>query len=129
MGNSPHKMNHKRNKNIRNISKDDYIPDDNHLKPKDYQDDEPPSDFDGQKRTRYTRSKSHLDSMKDGMQQKKSKFHSKRAKFQNPDEVDYETEPESIHVEGAKWIQVVKMQAIDRAKKLKKRLERYFGKR
>ncbi len=129
MRNSPHNMQHKRRKNVRDIAKEDYIPDDNVPKPNNYTADAPPENLEGQKKKRYKRRKSQLNSLKEGMQEKKAKLHSKRAKFQNPDEVDYETEPESVHVEGAKWKQVIRSQTLDRAKKLKNRLERYFGKK
>ncbi|CCB88458.1 hypothetical protein [Simkania negevensis] len=43
----------------------------------------------------------------------------------SPSEVDWETEPESIHKEGEHWIRTVQKQTLDAAGRLQKKLQKF----
>lgn len=108
MKNSQHKMNHKRNKLVRK-----------NMRPP-YNTGEEPHNIDNlKKENREKKLSQELDSLNRNMKRKKAKCcKKKRSKRQNSSEVDYKTEPEHIHLEGTRWMQVVRKQAIDRGKRL-----------
>ncbi len=119
MKNSQHKMNHKRNKLVRKNMRPPYTPDEephniDNLK-KHYH----KPGLDPKKEKREENLSRELDSLSKNMKRKKAKCcKKKRSKRQNSNEVDYETEPEHIHFEGTRWMQVVCKQTIDRGKRL-----------
>jgi len=43
----------------------------------------------------------------------------------SPSEVDWETEPESIHKEGEHWMKTVQKQTLDTAGRLQKKLQKF----
>ena len=51
---------------------------------------------------------------------------SKRKSHQtSPDDVTWETEPESIHQEGEHWIKTLQKQTLNSARRLQKKLQRF----
>ena len=49
----------------------------------------------------------------------------KKTYVTSPSEVDWETEPESIHKEGEHWIRTVQKQTLDAAGRLQKKLQKF----
>lgn len=103
MQNSPHHINHKRNKEIRQTSRASYS-----------------KNSPDQKKNLLAKASSHIKSLAESMKQKKSKLHSKRSRFQNPEEVDHRTVPESVTKMNAKKLAMYKYYTLSKAKSLYK---------
>lgn len=108
MQNSPHHTNHQRNKEIRQTTRASYR-----------------KNFSQQKKNIIGKVSSHLKSLAESMKQKKSKNYSKRSRFQNPDEVDHRTVPESVTKMNRRKIGMYKYYTLEKAKSLYK----YFSKK
>ncbi|MDX8430355.1 MAG: hypothetical protein SNF33_00895 [Candidatus Algichlamydia australiensis] len=119
MKNSPHKYNHKRNKLVRQNMKPPYTPDSEPHNLENIEKHYQKPSLDPKKAALEKHLSQEIDSMKKGMRRKKAKlFKKKRSKRQNSNEVEYETEPEHIHFEGTRWMEVVRKQTIDHGKRL-----------
>jgi len=131
MGKSPNHLRKMGRKKIRETTRNEYIPDDITPKPKKILHGMPSNDLSHQKKAMFEKQKSQLTSFQKDMKQKKAKNNSKsrRSKFSNPREVDYRTEPESVHPENQKWMQNLRSQTLDKAKKLRKKLQGYMGRK
>lgn len=107
MKNSPHHLNHQRNKEIRHTSRTSYtkksLPKNNTL---------------------LTKATAQIKSLAESIKQKKAKMYSKRSRFQNPDEVEHRTVPESVTKMNAKKLCMYKYYTLSKAKSLYKRFSK-----
>jgi len=53
----------------------------------------------------------------------------KKSHTTSPDDVTWETEPESIHPEGLHWIQTIQKQTLNAAGRLQKKLQKFLKKK
>ena len=124
MKNSPHKHEHLRKKCVRQSQSLPYQEEENHLTLENLKKDYHKSDLDHSILKKEEDLSSDLQGLERDIKRKKAKRRKKRSKRQQPGiEVDYLTEPESIHPEGKRWNEVVNKQARDRSKKLQYKLE------
>ncbi len=107
MKNSPHHINHQRNKEIRHTNKASYS--------------KKSSD---QKKTLLTKASAQIKSLAESIKQKRAKMYSKRSRFQNPDEVEHRTVPESVTKMNAKKLSMYKYYSLSKAKSLYKRFSK-----
>lgn len=105
MKNSPHRVKHQQKKAIRQAQKEEYETDEKTMKPK--------------AKKRAVTSK-QTNKIARGKANSKKKSHKT-----SPDEVTWETEPESIHQEGSHWIKTIQKQTINKARRLQKKLQKY----
>lgn len=123
MKNSPHKYNKQRNKLVRKNMKAPYTADAEQTNLENIEKNYQKPSLDPSKAKREEHLSQELNAMKKTMRRKKAKsFKKKRSKRQNSNEVDYETEPEHIHFEGSRWMDVVRKQTIDRGKRIVNRV-------
>lgn len=108
MHNSPHHINHQRNKEIRHTTRASYK-----------------KNSSDPKTNIFAKASSHIKSIAESIRKKKSKSHSKRSRFQNPDEVDHRTVPESVTKMNRRKIGMYKYYTLAKAKSLYK----YFSKK
>lgn len=109
MKNSPHRMKHEQKKAIRQAQKQEYETEEKEMLEKD-------------KKKAVTSSKTNKTAR--GKAQSKKKSH-----MTSPDEVTWETEPESIHIEGERWIKTIQKQTLDAAGRLNKKLQKFLKKK
>jgi hypothetical protein len=106
MKNSPHRLKHEQKKAIRQAQKEEvYESDLSRVSEKD--------------------KKSYLASPRRVKiaEGKASSKHTHR--MTSADEVNWETEPESIHIEGERWTKTVQKQTLDAAGRLQKKLQKW----
>ena len=53
----------------------------------------------------------------------------KKSHMTSPDDVTWETEPESIHAEGGRWIKTIQKQTLETAGRLQKKLQKFLKKK
>lgn len=53
----------------------------------------------------------------------------KKSHMTSPEEVTWETEPESIHAEGERWIKTIQKQTLDATARLQKKLQKFLKKK
>ncbi|MCB1106907.1 MAG: hypothetical protein KDK76_02295 [Chlamydiia bacterium] len=53
----------------------------------------------------------------------------KKSHKTSPQDVTWETEPESIHQEGARWIKTIQKQTLNAAGRLQKKLQKFLKKK
>jgi len=104
MKKSPHRMKHETRKAVRQAQKEEYEVDDKEIK---------------QKKT-YLASPKKLKKSK-GKASSKHKHH-----MTSPDEVTFETEPESIHQEGYRWMQTIQKQTLNAAVRIQKKFQKKY---
>lgn len=107
MKNSPHHINHQRNKEIRHTNKASYS-----------------KKSPNQKNPLVAKAFPQIKSLAESIKQKRAKMYSKRSRFQNPDEVQHRTVPESITKMNAKKLSMYKYYALSKAKSLYKRFSK-----
>lgn len=101
----PHRMKHEKKKAIRAAQKEEYEAEEKKMKDEDIK--------------KYTTS-----SEKAKINRGKASTEHKHHKT-SPDDVTWETEPESIHKEGANWMQTVQKQTLETASRLQKKLQKF----
>lgn len=107
MKNSPHHINHKRNKEIRHTNRASYN-----------------KKSSNQNKTLLTKASAQIKSLAESIKQKKAKMYSKRSRFQNPDEVEHRTVPESVTKMNSKKLSMYKYYTLSKAKSLYKRFSK-----
>jgi len=107
MKNSPHRMKHQQRKAIRSAQREETY----HTDPKEIS-------SEGAKKKNVTSAKKAK--IAKGKAESKHKHH-----MTSPDDVTWETEPESIHQEGKKWIKTIQKQTLETASRLQKKLRKF----
>lgn len=105
MKNSPHRMKHQQKKAIRQAQKEEFETDEKVMKPK------------AKKKAVTSKRTNKIAKGKAGSK--------KKSHMTSPEEVTWETEPESIHQEGAHWMKTIQKQTIDKARRLQKKLQKF----
>jgi len=109
MKKSPHRMKHEQKKAIREAQKQDYETE--------------------EKKMSEEEKKKHLTSSKTNKSARGKAGSKKQSHMTSPDDVTWETEPESIHREGKNWIETVQKQTLDAAGRLQKKLQKFLKKK
>jgi hypothetical protein len=109
MKNSPHRMKHEQKKAIREAQKQEYETE--------------------EKKMSEEEKKKHLTSSKTNKSARGKANSKKKSHMTSPDDVTWETEPESIHREGKNWIETVQKQTLDAAGRLQKKLQKFLKKK
>ncbi|QVL57365.1 MAG: hypothetical protein KFB93_08295 [Simkaniaceae bacterium] len=104
MKKSPHRMKHEQKKAIRQAQKEEYKTDEKVIKEE--------------------AKKKAVTSKRTNKIAKAKASSKKKSHKTSPDEVTWETEPESIHKEGAHWIKTIQKQTTDKAGRLRKKLQK-----
>jgi|GEM_PF-1418107 len=124
MKNSPHKRSHERKKIVRQSQSLPFAEDKEPYNLENLQKDYHHPDLDKKRLKKEEHLSSELHSFEKRMERKKAKRGKKRSKRQQPGiEIDYMTEPESIHPEGKRWNDVVNLQSRDRGARIKNKLD------
>ena len=105
MKNSPHRLKHEQKKAIRKAQKEETY-------------ETEPSEIKEKQKKTYLSSPRSVKISK-ARTSSKHKHH-----MTTPGEVDFETEPESIHKEGEHWLKTVKKQTLDAAGRLQKKMQK-----
>ena len=109
MKNSPHNIKHQQKKAIRSAQDEEYQTEEKQIKEKAI------------KRGATSEKTNKTTKGKIGSKKKSHKT--------TPGEVTWETEPDSIHREGGRWIQTIQKQTLDAAGRLQKKLRKFFKKK
>ena len=104
MKNSPHRLKHEQRKAIRSAQKEEY-----ETQAKEMKEEEVKKHTTSPEKAKINR----------GKKDPEHKHHKT-----SPDDVTWETEPESIHKEGSSWIQTIQKQTLDTASRLQKKLQK-----
>jgi len=104
MKNSPHRMKHEKRKAIREAQKEGY-----QTEKKEMPDSEKKHYVTSPKRQKIAQAKASS---------------KKNSHMTSPDDVTWETEPESIHPEGDHWMKTIQKQTLDTAGRLQKKLQK-----
>jgi hypothetical protein len=109
MKNSPHRMKHEQKKAIREAQKQEYDTE--------------------EKKISEEEKKKYLTSSKTNKSARGKAGSKKKSHMTSPDDVTWETEPESIHREGKHWMETVQKQTLDAAGRLQKKLQKFLKKK
>jgi hypothetical protein len=107
--NSPHRRKHTQKKAIREAQKQEYETEASKITEKE--------------KKKYVTSKK-TNKVTRGKAQSNKKSHKT-----SPDDVTWQTEPDSAHREGTRWIETVQKQTLDVAAKLSKKLQKFLKKK
>ena len=105
MKNSPHRRKHEQRKAVRQAQKETYETD--------------------EKRPSEKQKKTYLSSPENVKKSKARASSKHKHHMTSPDDVTFETEPESIHKEGEHWIKTVQKQTIEHANRFQQKFQKF----